>query len=162
MSGPLYFRRPDGSVLKLDAGVVADLLHFVQDDVSKPEGGGVLMGRLLRDSTNVVVDEVTVPMAGDVRTRFTFERAAAAHQSVLDARWIASNGTCGYLGEWHTHAETDPTPSRVDLRDWRRRLRHDDFDLDHLFFVIVGTRSLRVWEGKRRGDRFIELSVESR
>ena len=145
----MYFRRPDRSFLKLDSATVQSFLRFVQDDGIKPEAGGVLMGRLLRGSKNVVVDEITEPLAGDVRTRFTFKRAAEAHQSILDTRWAESRGTCGYLGEWHTHAEPRPSPSSVDLEEWRRRLRSDKFDVDHLFFVIVGTEDLGVWQGTR-------------
>ena len=145
----MYFRRPDRSLLKVDFAAVQSLLHFVQDDDVKPEAGGILMGRLLRGSNNIVVDEITEPLPGDVRTRFTFERAAKQHQSVLDAHWSESRGTCGYLGEWHTHAEPFPSPSSVDLRDWRRRLRSDEFDIGQLFFVIVGTEDIGVWQGTR-------------
>jgi integrative and conjugative element protein (TIGR02256 family) len=120
------------------------------------EAGGVLLGRHLRDGNAIVVDAVTVPMDGDRRTRTRFHRAQRRHQAAIDAAWAASEGTCTYLGEWHTHPEPVPTPSLVDWADWRRRLRQDRYT-ELLFFVIVGTAAVRVWEG-RRPDMFAQLT----
>ncbi len=163
MTRALYFQRPDLSILKIDSFVVGRLLAFAQDDHKKLEAGGVLMGRLLKGSSNIVIDENTEPMSGDARSRFAFERSARGHQEVLDARWSESAGTCGYLGEWHTHPEPHPTPSNVDLRDWRRRLKQDQFDVAHLLFIIVGTEKISVWQGARGRTRLeqLELSEES-
>ena len=81
--------------------------------------------------------------------RLAFHRSQAPHQRVIDARWRVSRGTCQYLGEWHTHPESSPAPSRVDLDDWYRRLRVDRFEGDSLLFIIVGTHEVCVWEGNR-------------
>jgi integrative and conjugative element protein (TIGR02256 family) len=96
-----------------------------------------------------VVDEVTIPMRGDRRMRLAFHRSPKPHQEVIDSRWAVSQGTCQYLGEWHTHPEFSPTPSSTDLSDWRRRLSADQFEGDSLLFVIVGICEVRVWEGFR-------------
>jgi integrative and conjugative element protein (TIGR02256 family) len=149
MTRALYFQRPGLSILKIDSLVVERLLAFRQDDGKKLEAGGVLMGRLLKGSSNVVIDENTEPMTGDARSPCAFERSAHEHQEMLDARWSESAGTCGYLGEWHTHPEPHPTPSSVDLRDWRRRLKQDRFDVAHLFFIIVGIQTISAWQGER-------------
>lgn len=143
------FLRPDGAVLVLDAAAIAVLLRFQQVRRCDAEAGGVLLGRHILDAPHVVVDEVTTPMKGDQRWFTGFHRGREAHQRVIDARWAASGGTCQYLGEWHTHPEALPNASLVDRRDWVRRLRDDRFDADSLFFLIVGTKGIRVWEGSR-------------
>src|SRR5215510_5960297 len=90
------------------------------------------------------------------RARTRFHRAQRRHQAAIDAAWATSEGTCTYLGEWHTHPEPIPTPSPVDWADWRRRLLHDHYT-EPLFFIIVGTTATRAWEG-RRPDVIVQLT----
>lgn len=122
------------------------------------EAGGVLLGRHLLETLDLVVDEVTVPQEQDRRTRFSFFRSSR-HSDVARARWQSESQTLAYLGLWHTHPETDPNPSSVDRRDWEQAVARDVFDGDRLFFPIVGTHRIRVWS-KPRGGRIEELSLE--
>jgi len=148
MSGITLHRAINGRVQVSDQ-VLSVMLGFVQDSWWKPEAGGVLMGRQIRDCEDIVVDEVSTPMKGDKRSRFMFIRGARLHQDLLIRKWRESGGTCTYLGEWHTHPEPTPTPSCLDVREWKRKLSRDSYAGDSLFFIIVGTERLRVWEGRR-------------
>jgi len=146
----LVFRRPGGGGVKLDVHALRRMESFRQVGAFQPEAGGILLGRYIVDSADVVVDEVSEPMPGDRRTRLSFFRHQEAHQRLIARRWRESEGTCHYLGEWHTHPEACPTPSRIDLSDWKRRLSEDQFAADFLLFAIVGTHRIRLWEGHRR------------
>lgn len=126
------------------------MLKFAQLDSLALEAGGVLIGRHLAGTRHVVVDQVTVPMPGDRRSRSAFTRKQRRHQTLIDVEWQRSDGRCVYLGEWHTHPEPTPTPSGVDMNDWARRLRKDVVHADSMFFVIIGQVELCVWEGSRR------------
>jgi len=143
------FHRPHGGVVKLGEDALAGMLRFAQLSEAATEAGGVLIGRHIADSKDVVIDRVTVPMAGDRRTRTRFDRAHRRHQKALDEAWERSSGTSVYLGEWHTHPEPLPTPSNIDLNDWRKRLVNDRVEADFLLFLIVGQREIRMWEGSR-------------
>ncbi|GAX38908.1 hypothetical protein NIES3585_49600 [Nodularia sp. NIES-3585] len=125
------------------------MLAFVQHTRCKPEAGGVLIGRFIRDSADIVIDEVTVPMSGDRKRRFNFWRSRQPHQQVLDKSWLESGGTSTYLGEWHTHPENIPVPSDTDIKNWQDRLKKDIFNGDTLFFIIIGIKILRVWDGSK-------------
>lgn len=153
MTAGIVFEAPGGRRLKLDGAVLDRFALYRQVAPHQHEAGGVLLGRHLLDSGDIVVDEVTEPMPGDKRSRFQFRRQQGNHQRRVEEAWVASRGTCVYLGEWHTHPEPDPTPSSTDIEDWRRRLRVDVFDGDTLYFVIVGCRTIRAWEGGRAGLR---------
>jgi integrative and conjugative element protein (TIGR02256 family) len=144
----LVFSQADGSRVKLTAEVVARLRAYAQYAPDAPEAGGVLLGRYLLDSCDIVVDDLTEPLPGDSRGRCFFHRAQAAHQRIIEQAWRASGGTCTYLGEWHTHPEAYPMPSSTDRRDWRRKLRHDQY-FDRLLFLIVGTSAVAGWHGSR-------------
>lgn len=161
MTRALLFRKPDGSILKLDGRTVARLRRYAQRASGDPEAGGVLLGRHLRNSTDIVVDVVSEPAEDDRRTRFAFFRSKHAHQAIIDKRWFDSRGTCVYLGEWHTHPEPDPTPSRTDLAQWRRHLRSDDVDDVHIYFLIVGQTTVAVWQGARKSGRIVQLKLEA-
>lgn len=155
----LTFRARDGQRLKLDASVVATLFTYRQLRSSDTEAGGALLGRWIRGSLDVVADDCTCPTKGDKRTRNSFFRSARRHQDQVDTAMLASGGTCGYIGEWHTHPERDPTPSTVDTADWSRRLRKDRVDVDYVFFVIVGTAVVRAWRGCRNTHRIEPLDA---
>jgi len=137
---------------------VQQMLSFAQHRWWQSEAGGVLLGRHLIDSHDVVVDEVTTPQSADRRTRFGFFRSRR-HEALAQERWRHQAGTSAYLGLWHTHPEPDPTPSSVDRRDWQQAVAGDAFEGDRLYFPIVGTDSIRVWTLSRRGT-FKQLTEE--
>lgn len=145
----LVYARSNGGRLKLPAEVIASIYGYVQNDRHKPEAGGIMLGRYILDSLDIVIDIVSYPMPGDRATRTTFFRKKLAHQQIIDREWEASNHTCTYLGEWHTHPEPYPSPSCIDEFNWKRKLKKDVVDSDSLFFLIVGTSEMRMWEGRK-------------
>lgn len=166
MSEGIVFAASCGRRLKVDSAVLDRLKVYRQLAPHQCEAGGVLLGRHLLGTADIVVDDLTEPMPGDTRSRLRFSRQQRSHQRRIDAAWLLSQGTCIYLGEWHTHPELDPTPSSTDLADWRRHLRADVYDGDSLYFVIVGIGFIRAWEGERTGrisplDRFGQVTSES-
>lgn len=146
----MIFSHSRSGAFKIGPDALATMRSYEQHAPDALEAGGLLMGRYLRGGYDIVVDEVTVPQPGDERSRFGFYRYAEGHQPLIDAAWESSGGTCCFLGDWHTHAEPNPTPSPVDVDNWRRMLREDVMDDEACFFVIVGLREIRVWEGNRR------------
>ncbi|MEM6719180.1 MAG: Mov34/MPN/PAD-1 family protein [Bacteroidota bacterium] len=127
---------------------------FIQDTSQKTEAGGVLLGRFIIDSKNIVIDKVTVPMIGDERSRHKFIRGEKMHQRVITNAWKKSIGTCNYLGEWHTHPQEYPTPSSQDIKNWKEILSTRTFSSQYLYFIIIGTKEIRIWEGSKR---FLEI-----
>lgn len=128
---------------------VWELLHaYRQQHAASLEAGGVLLGRRLLTSEDIVVDEITIPMEGDERARSRFHRARRRHQEAIQGSWDRSEGTIGYLGEWHSHPERQPTPSLLDRCNWAARLLLDRVT-EPLFFVIVGIEMTEVWESYR-------------
>ena len=156
---PLTFTYNTSYQFEISATVLTIMRGFVQNEPAMPEAGGVLLGRHLLGSRDIVVDELTTPMKGDKQTRYFFFRAQRSHQKVIDRRWHASAGTCNYLGEWHTHPEPSPRPSGQDLQNWRAKLRYDVVDHDALYFVIAGQREIAAWCGCRRTLEITKLTA---
>jgi integrative and conjugative element protein (TIGR02256 family) len=156
MTGLLYRVHPQGSLYFAPKVVERILLHRQMKPASK-EAGGVLLGRHLEGVPDVIVDAVTEPMLGDRRSWASFFRSFR-HQISARRRWKRRSRTSAYLGSWHTHPEPDPHPSGVDTSDWRQALTRDAYEGLRLFFVIVGTQQLRVWQGDRCGE-ILELEL---
>lgn len=146
----LTFTVPNNRLLIFAEEAVAQMRAHAQHSPLQREAGGVLLGRHLLDSNNFVVDEVTVPQKGDRRSRFGFFRSNK-HSALAQAKWATSQGTTAYLGLWHTHPESDPTPSYIDRADWTKAVAMDSFYGEELFFPIVGTERIRVWTKSRCG-----------
>lgn len=139
------------------------LYSYRQVSVHAPEAGGALLGKLLQPEGVGVVEAMTWPGKGDRQTRFGFFRSERHHREA-QRYWRMTAQTGAYLGLWHTHPETVPTPSSVDLEDWKRALQKDVYPGQGLLFVIVGTDAVGFWIGLRRnkieciGHWFWELS----
>jgi len=148
----MMFSRANGGAIQLSTSTVAALAAHRQVDHGAMEAGGVLLGRLILDSQDIVVDGITDPGPRDRRSRYFFYRTKDRTQLLIDQAWRDSCGTRIYLGEWHTHPEPDPTPSAHDLRNWQRIALKAVYEQDRLLFVIVGWTEVRVWEMNKEGE----------
>jgi integrative and conjugative element protein (TIGR02256 family) len=157
----MIFELSNGGKMKLAHDVLLLIDSFVQRKTDMPEAGGTMLGRFIKDSKDIVIDQVTQPMEGDRFNRYTFKRLSSQHQQIIEVTWEASKGTCNYLGEWHTHPEPVPTPSGIDLKDWRRKLKSDVFSSRYLYFLIAGTEQIYMWEGDRRTLDIVKLKIVS-
>jgi integrative and conjugative element protein (TIGR02256 family) len=92
--------------------------RYRQSSPGASEGGGVLLG--YRRGNHLHVTQATVPSERDERSRFSFDRFDRRHGWFVMRRWKGSNQRCDYLGEWHTHPESHPSPSGTDEREWRK------------------------------------------
>lgn len=142
-------------MLGKEALAIFDRYRQLDEDAS--EAGGVLLGRFIQGTSDIVVDDVTTPGNNDAATRFTFRRSRQGTQIIIEQVWRASGGTRNYLGEWHTHPENDPSPSAVDLANWRRIIDTARYEQTSLFFVIVGLRYIRIWEVSKSSKKVIQL-----
>lgn len=129
---------------KISKNVLTKLKSFRQFSYSDVESGGVLLGRYMLNNNDVIVDEITIPQSNDRRTRFSFYKQQEEHQNIINAIWSKSSGTCNYLGEWHSHPEDYPSPSRTDRKTWLKQFKETMFEGDALFFIIIGRKALSV------------------
>lgn len=153
----ITFLMSNNGKLKFSEYAIERMNAYKQINSEDTEAGGVLLGRFIINSKDIVIDDVSIPMIGDKRTRYSYVRNAKSHQRIIDNQWLKSKGTCNYLGEWHTHPENYPDYSGTDISNWKDRLRKDYFSSRYLYFVILGLKELTVWEGDRRTFKFKKL-----
>lgn len=116
----------------------------------RSEAGGILLGTV--HDHGMLITHATVPSRLDQRLPTFFSRSARGHRGIAQRLWRASGGTMRYLGDWHTHPEDAPSPSGIDLREWRKLAlaRNDERPA---LSVIVGRLTLHVELMHSSGDR---------
>ena len=129
-----------------------DVLNYILDhkqDISdRPEAGGILLG--YRRGSHLHVTSATSPQPRDRQSRFRFRRCDPAHQDLALLQWKASGNRVDYLGEWHTHPVSDPTPSSLDLAEWKKIYGRKNCNM---LFLIAGTANA-FWLGVGMSKHF--------
>lgn len=143
----MVFLLSNGGKVEISENALEKMRVFRQVNKQDFEAGGVLVGRFILGSHDIVIDDISTPMLKDKRKRMFFKRDKKEHQNFLYKIWEESQGTCNYLGEWHTHPEPFPTPSSHDLKEWKRILKEVDCESEIILFIIVGINGINVWEG---------------
>lgn len=109
-----------GGLVVVDLGLIEMLMSYRQIEQTAPEAGGFLVGTYR--PPHFLIEDVTLPGAKDVRTRSSFVLKDASHFVDVKKQWSQSGGVVSVVGQWHTHPEAVPKPSRVD------RLTADQFE----------------------------------
>jgi integrative and conjugative element protein (TIGR02256 family) len=119
--------------------IVADeafavMLRFRQTRPRDREAGGQLFARF--DGPNVHIVKATPPTLLDWRSRYGFRP-----NRQLQRRQIAKFYARGlhFVGDWHTHPESHPTPSTEDIASTQDCFRRSKHDLAAILMVVLGT-----------------------
>lgn len=148
---------PDG-LLVLSAEARLTFERFRQEGF-RPEAGGILLG--FRRGPHFEVVKATPPSARDERRRASFVREPDVHQELAIRAWRASRGIMDHIGEWHTHSESTPSPSLIDMGEWAKVARRRRPSAPMLG-IIVGTRSLYVAKLDPDGRTTAYVQVDDR
>ncbi|WP_123598204.1 Mov34/MPN/PAD-1 family protein [Pseudomonas frederiksbergensis] len=116
----------------ISSEVLELISRYKQSAPDDCEAGGILIG--VMHGPHLEITGATGPQQTDKRYRMRFRRSEAGHQFILNRRWENSGGTENYVGEWHTHPESDPQPSSIDLKEWSRTSKR----LGEPMIVIIG------------------------
>lgn len=152
----MNFQRLHNGKIIISTSSLQKLKRYRQTKIKHVEAGGVLLGRLSREGSDIIIDDITVPGEGDIASRFSFNREKKRTQYLVNKAWHESEGTKNYLGEWHTHPENIPNPSPQDLTNWHYISTNAQYEQDSLIFIIVGIDQIRVWELYKITNKLVE------
>ena len=115
---------------------------------NKNEQGGILLGVVMMNEIRIC--KASIPTVFDKSNRFSFERNKKSAQLFIDYEFLNSGGKIIYLGEWHTHPESFPTPSNVDLKMIKTQYVKNNLNENFLIMIIIGTKEKYVsfFDGK--------------
>lgn len=134
-----------GGKILIEPPVIALVRSYCQHQTDRPESGGILLG--YRRGSHLHIVAATTPQHDDQRMRFRFFRRDLNHQKIAIRQWNLSGNTMDYVGEWHTHPEQDPTPSALDLSEWRKICSARQTQMVFLITGWTGTLWLGIDEG---------------
>lgn len=114
------------------------------------EAGGQMFGRI--DDSRIIVTEVTTPSTKDKRTRTSFVLDVPTANAEAAERF--SRGL-HYLGDWHTHPEDTPAPSKSD-RENAGRMFKAATGRSFLLMAIAGRKE--TWVGIFNAKTILKMS----
>ena len=124
----------------------------------RKESGGILLGKVY--SSYVSIERISTPSLCDRVGRYFFVRSKIPAQRTINRLWSNSNGSTIYLGEWHTHPETNPRPSPQDRAMISNCLQSTKMEIDFLFLVIIGC-SRTYWTGVQTEKGLLKLTLSN-
>ena len=129
-----YLSASGSEAIVLSDRVLAHLRRHRQLRSGMTEAGGLLFARFLPGK--ILVEQATGPGVFDRRSRVGFIPSVPAAQRTI--RRLHGRGL-HYVGDWHTHPETIPTPSAEDCKSIRSVYQESIHHLAGLLMVIAGT-----------------------
>lgn len=129
----LYPVGASGDVIQFEPGVLDNFNRHRQLHFWHREAGGQLFARI--EGPRIIVCLATGPKSEDKRGRTFFEPDRRSEQAEIDAMFARD---LHYIGDWHTHPEPRPMPSRRDHATMSSRVRLSRHRLAGFVFVIVG------------------------
>lgn len=106
------------------------------------EAGGILLGQVT--DKGIYILKASTPNMFDKASRYSFECNKDGAQIVMDFEFINSDKKTIYLGEWHTHPESIPTPSGTDINMMQMQYKKNKINEPFLLLMIQGTKELYV------------------
>src|SRR5690554_372746 len=100
--------------ISLSKEVISIFKKYVQNDIKKPESGGIITGKVYENKIDVL--NCSEPSHLDKRSRYNYNRSHKSAQIYINEKFEESEGKEIYLGEWHTHPEDIPKPRSEERR----------------------------------------------
>lgn len=143
-----YEKRTSIMKISFPNGIQADLFPDIQELIYKyrqikenlPEAGGILVGYENTETGNITIVKGTEPKERDCRSRV---RLLLSNQHRAEIQTLEYPYGC--MGTWHTHPTEVPSPSSMDLKDWKKCLKQNANATDSLVFIIGGRKTFRIW-----------------
>lgn len=110
--------------------------------ISGNENGGILLGSEIGEKY-YRINRVSEPcMLIERSSKYGCTRDADRANEIIKREYESSHHKRIYLGEWHTHPENVPIPSRIDISSIREVFYKSDIVINGVFLAIVGCKSI--------------------
>jgi integrative and conjugative element protein (TIGR02256 family) len=121
------------SLLIIKGSVLAHFDKHRQRSGSDKESGGQIFASY--EPGTITIRQATGPYETDDRSRYRFTPDRSLEKRDL-RKWFRKRRH--YIGNWHTHPEPVPKPSRIDVKNTRARFIESETQLLAFTMIIVG------------------------
>lgn len=151
-------------VVRIDNYIIAQLTTYRQKLQSRQhESLGLLVGLVWENA--FWVKAITTPTPFDKLSRFLCirtQKSADYNFKLLKKLNKQSNHQWHYLGEWHTHPEIYPKPSKTDLDGWNDLPLNSYYNQNiHLFWICSSETHINDWLNIRINNVFFKLVLKN-
>lgn len=153
------FKIDNGPIVDLTPNIIEKVIPYLQVSGNTSEAGGCLVGFENNKTSNITLNDISLPGNKDIRTRIFCKLRDKVHKIFLKRQLQEKNF---YMGNWHTHPQTNPIPSYIDLNDWKSALYKDKTGCNYIFFIIFGTSEFKIWYGDFANHTITELKEMKR
>jgi integrative and conjugative element protein (TIGR02256 family) len=122
-----------GETVAFTNGVLTHLRRHRQMRFWHCEAGGLLFAQI--GGQMIRISHATGPRPTDFRTPLSYRADRKAEQREIEAMFAKG---LHYVGDWHTHPERRPSPSRRDLKTFASRVLKSTHQMNGFLFGIVG------------------------
>lgn len=133
----------DPVILRITKPALEIILNYVQIKKNSFESGGVLVG-LVIDNYSYIITDASEPTKFDSSGKFFFNRSKNSAQHFIKKLFKKSVGKKIYFGEWHTHPENYPSPSKLDINSIKKQIGSINLNSDKIFMIIVGIKKIYI------------------
>lgn len=132
----LHFTSRDAENVIISASAQKMMARFAR---SRPhrETGGILIGHYSEDRNSARIEAVSDEPPDSRSGRTWFVRGELGLAALLERAWLEGRH---YVGEWHSHPESDPTPSGPDFTAIRKIARQRSLMCKRPILIIIGGR----------------------
>lgn len=154
-SSKFYRFDETGQNIEITPTVLEKFSRNQQGSFAAPEAGGLLFASI--SSRSIQIASATEPTKSDIRSRFFFKSSRRCAKASIKK---AFKEGLHFVGEWHTHPEPNPTPSKLDLDSMAESFRSSKHQLEHFVMIIVGNDKddMRLWVSMHNSERVLQLS----
>lgn len=131
----------DGTILNINANQL-NYLKNLSFNLKVKEHGGIVIGtKLIKNNFYTVIDFYYMKNTSTKENRYSCD-AKEANRYIYN-QWEKSFGINNYIGEWHTHNENYPSPSRIDRFMMEDILKRNNAP-NKIFLFILGKKQIYV------------------
>lgn len=121
--------------LDLDSTII-EHLRAICITANTSETGGIIIGQYSASLDNAIVTSITPPPPDSKAGKTWFDRGVEGLPEILSHSW--NNLGTYYLGEWHFHPFSAPTPSSQDKRQMKQIASNKKYNCPEPILLIIG------------------------
>ncbi|AIS32352.1 hypothetical protein BRM9_1538 [Methanobacterium formicicum] len=111
-------------------------------DARTNETGGILIGNYL-DKNNAIIIEITGPSKDSKQSACKFNSGINGLIKLLNNKWNLGQY---YIGEWHSHPDSSPQPSKIDDMQMKKLSIDKALKCPEPILLIIGGNRDKGWE----------------
>jgi len=137
---------------------VLETLSGYRQKKNDPEAGGLLFAKFKFPEVHIV--EASPPNDKDKRWKTLFMPNRIIQRHLIKKQFKEG---CHFIGEWHTHPISTPSPSALDLNSTKDCFLKSAHELNYFIMVIVGNsfKELELWVSIHNANCYYQLKESS-